>query len=202
MPLNAEERRHAEFQGDFKWFIYELTKKYAQALEDAGIFGEKSLARMQDAKLFTEVAHAMMLGIKTTSATVLRALYMKHDEAFKEEALYRKRISGAMDTLIEMWDLHNGPLMRPYHVYGLLLALIHSKNAMPKLDETYSFEGKAAPQEIIVENLARLASTLEDPDNAPKKYESFIAASEKSTNTAANRETRFKWFCRAVEDKL
>ncbi len=134
VPLNGEERRHAEFQGDFKWFIYQLSKKYDQALQNAGVFGEKALARMQDTKLFSEIAHAMMEGIRTTSSNILRALYAKHDEEFTDEKTYRKRISAGIDALIELDDLHNGPLMRPYHVYALVLALIHARTSLEKLE--------------------------------------------------------------------
>lgn len=202
MPLNAEERRHAEFQGDFKWFIYRLSKQYAQALENAGILSEKQLARMADAKLFAEVTHAMLNGISTTSATVLKALYAEHDEEFGEEEVVRKRISGGVDALIELDDLHGGPLMKPYHVYALLLALIHARTPIAKLKESYVFEGKKAQQQTVIENLTRLAGVLDDPENAPKRYLPFVEASEKSTNVGANRRTRFQWYCRALEGKL
>lgn len=67
VPLNSEEKRHSRFQGDFKWFVYRLTKKYSQAFENIGAFSEKQLNRMQDAKLFSEIVHAMFYGITTTN---------------------------------------------------------------------------------------------------------------------------------------
>nr|ALS90301.1 protein of unknown function DUF262 [uncultured bacterium] len=202
VPLNAEEKRHSEFQGDFKWFIYRLSKQYAQALENAGVLTEKQLARMAGAKLFTEISHALLKGIKTTSAAVLRALYAENDADFGEEETVGKRITAGVDVLLELNDIHGGPLMRPYHAYALLLALIHSRTPVGTLKEAYTFEGKRAPNQTVVSNLGRLADALEDPDNAPKKYKAFLDASDKSTNTAANRTTRFVWFCRALENKL
>ena len=34
VPLNAEENRHATFQGEFKWFVYRLSKKNDSILPD------------------------------------------------------------------------------------------------------------------------------------------------------------------------
>ena len=67
VPLNPEELRNAEYQGAFKWFIYEKSRKYAVALTDIGVFGEKGLVRMQDLKLYTEILHAVENGVTTTS---------------------------------------------------------------------------------------------------------------------------------------
>lgn len=202
VPLNAEEKRHAEFQGDFKWFIYRLSKKYAQALETAGVFSEKQLARMADAKLFAEMSHALLHGITTTSATVLRALYMDNDTEFEDEEALIKQIGSGINDLLELEDIHNGVLMRPYHVYALILALIHARANASELRDSYVFEGKRPPVATIASNLGRLALAVDAPENAPKKFRPFIEASSASTNTADNRQTRFVWFCRAIGDKL
>ena len=52
VPLNPEERRHALFQGAFKWFIYDLSKRFEESFLDVGLFNQKALVRMKDAKLF------------------------------------------------------------------------------------------------------------------------------------------------------
>lgn len=202
VPLNTEEKRHAQFQGDFKWYIYRLSVQYAQALENAGVFTEKQLARMADAKLFTEVTHALLNGITTTSSESLKALYAKHDKGFTEEAAMTKRLSGAVDSLLDLDGIHGSSLMKPYHIYSLLLALTHSRSAVSKLKDVYVFQGKRASNDVIQNNLTRLIAAIEDPDAAPKKLQPFISASGESTNTAENRKQRFVFFCRAVEDKL
>lgn len=38
VPLNSQEKRHAFYQGEFKWFMVEVTRKYAQSLKDIGVF--------------------------------------------------------------------------------------------------------------------------------------------------------------------
>ncbi len=74
VPLNYEEQRHARYQGPFKWFIHRLTRDYDKPFEN-GVFAAKQLVRMADAKLLTEVAHAMIHGITTTTKRRLDDLY-------------------------------------------------------------------------------------------------------------------------------
>src|SRR5258708_7110687 len=85
VPLNPEEKRHATFQGKFKWFIYELSKKLDSTFLLTGIFKERNLVRMADAKLLCEIVHAIVNGITTTNASKLDSLYRKFDEEFESE---------------------------------------------------------------------------------------------------------------------
>jgi len=201
VPLNAEEKRHARFQGPFKWFIYRLTKTYSQATEDMGIFTEKQLNRMQDAKLFSEVVHALFKGIQTTKDTELTRLYEDNDKSFAEEEATEKRLRKAMDFVIDLKTLHDGPLMKPHQVYALLLAVSHYQTQVAKLETTYKFAKVKADKATIVANLARLAGVLEDPDS-DRRLKPFFLAGAGKTNVADQRKARFQWVCKAVDNKL
>jgi hypothetical protein len=203
IPLNAEEKRHAQYQGEFKWFIYRLTSSYSEALKQIGVFGEKSLTRMADAKLLTEIAHALIKGITTTRERELIKLYADNEESLPDGSLLKKRIEYGLDQLIALKSLHQTALMKPYHVYSLCLALAHSKHTVPCLKSTYQFASTRHPSDAVVsENLSRLVAALEDPENTPKKFAEFLNASDSKTNVAEQRKVRFKWFCRAIEGKL
>jgi len=84
VPLNAEEKRHSKYQGDFKWFIYRQSRRYSKALAEIGTFAERQLNRMQDAKLLSEFCHAVLNGIATTKEGDLTKLYEKYDKKFPE----------------------------------------------------------------------------------------------------------------------
>jgi len=202
VPLNAEEKRHAEFQGEFKWFIYRLTKKYAQALEDMGAVSEKSLARMQDARLMSEFCHAVLNGIQLTKAQELRRLYDDKDKKFPEEKQLEKRLSTAIDEVIDWTDIHGTQLMKPYQLYALLLAITHSRQTVSTLADDYEFVNKKVGQGTIIQNLTQLASVLDEPEAAPKKFQPFIEASESKTNVQHYRRVRFQFYCRALDDEL
>lgn len=201
VPLNAEEKRHAKFQGPFKWFVYRLTKSYAQATEDMGIFTEKQLNRMQDAKLFSEIVHAIFNGIMTTKDKELAKLYEDNDKTFADEEVTEKRIRKAMDFVIELKNLHNGALMKPHQMYAYLLAVTHYQMSISKLEPVYKFGKVKSDKSTVVANLARLAAVLEDPDSDRKLTPFFEAGAEK-TNVAEQRKARFQWICKALENKL
>ena len=142
VPLNAEERRHSKFQGQFKWFVYRLTKRYSQALENIGAFTEKQLNRMQDAKLFSEIIHAMLKGITTTKDRELTRLYDEFDKNFAKEDVVEKRIAKAMDFLLEYKSLHQGPLMKPYQLMLLSWRLCIPKRPLPNSKSHIRSEGR------------------------------------------------------------
>jgi Protein of unknown function DUF262 len=204
VPLNAEEKRHSKYQGDFKWFIYRQSRKYSKAFSEIGTFTERQLNRMQDAKLLSEFCHAILNGIATTKEGDLTKLYEKYDKKFPEVLEMEKRIRDVMDYVLELKDLHRGPLMKPYQLYSLMLAVTHFQSNVAPLLKKY--KPKKSTKKVLADsnaerNLSILAAVLEDPDAYPKYGEFFEAGSEK-TNVADQRAARFIWCCRAFDDDL
>ena len=78
-PLTPEEQRHASFQGEMKWFIYDLASKYENPLINLGVIAKRGAIRMADAKLMAEIVSALLLGITTTSKRSLDKLYEDFD---------------------------------------------------------------------------------------------------------------------------
>jgi hypothetical protein len=202
VPLNPEEQRHATYQGLFKWFIYRLTRTYDQTFVNVGVFGEKQLVRMADAKLFSETIHALLNGINTTNKKMLDDLYRDRDEDFPEEQELQHRIDEAMSFMLGIEDIHNGPLMKPYNFYSLLLAICHAKQPVEQLSVDCEV---AMPyvynKDIVRSNLTSLAEALEDPDN-PGRFGEFVKASLEKTNVAQYRKIRLIWLCRALQQRL
>ena len=83
VPLNAQEKRHATHQGDYKWFMVEVTKKYSQSLKDIGVFSENQLTRMNDAILLSEIVEAIFDGIVSASESRINRLYEKYERSFR-----------------------------------------------------------------------------------------------------------------------
>lgn len=198
-PLNPEEQRHALFQGPFKWFINRLSGEYSEALHEMGVFTQKQLVRMQDAKLLTEIAHALVNGIRTTNKKLLEALYKSRDVAFPEERAFGARFEFALDQIIAWTQIHGTDLMRPYQVYALVLAVMHVHEEIPTLQDLVESPNLVDFPASAVANLLALADAIENPD-ANADFQEFIEASAKGTNVGAARQTRFEWFCRALTD--
>ena len=196
MPLTPEEQRHAEFQGKFKWWVYRVTKDLDQALRAMGLFTEAQLVRMQDTKLISEIAHALLHGITTTNKNHLRRLYADNDTDFPAERELDKRVRDAFSRLLELRAIHRSALMKPYHAYSLLLAITHVKAPVETLAGAWTIDEPAPPLDVEATetNLSGLVAALEEED----EHHEFRRASEKRTNVKDQRTTRFRWFCRAL----
>lgn len=201
VPLNNEEKRHSRWQGEFKWYIYNLSKKYDQTFVNIGVFSDKQLIRMTDAKLFTEITYALLNGLKTTTGSSLDKLYKEYDNDFPHTNEFLKRFSSAFATLSNWEELHSTAIMRPHILYGLLLGIIHKEKTVETLQEVYKFSNREVKRNEIIVNLSRLAAAIDTPEDAPTRFQTFVEASAKTTNEASRRKTIFKWICRAIEEE-
>lgn len=197
VPLNPEEKRHAQFQGVFKWFVNGTAKKMQPALMQFGTFSEKQVVRMLDAKLITEIVHADIHGITTTNASALDKLYKAHDASFNEEAVITTDLGAATAFMAQWPDLHKGPLSKPYQVYSLILAIGHIRRSVPMLEPLFTSPQINISAAEALPALTQIAEAIEQDDTSGP-YAEFVAASTDRTNVKSQRETRFKWFCRAL----
>jgi hypothetical protein len=157
---------------------------------------------MADTKLLTEICHAILHGIETTTKAKLDRLYFEKDKDFLEEEEFRGRITKELDQLIQWDELHNGPLMRPYNVYSLVLAMTHMRNPTTQLQPIYPSSGLSTfDHNLVLRNLTALADALEAPED-PTKFSEFVKACASKTNVASQRKTRFVWCCRALESEI
>ena len=222
VPLNPQEERHATHQGCFKWFIVDLTERYASTLKRLGVFNERQLSRMGDAALFTELVLAMKDGIQTAARSKLDNIYKTNEEEFPDEDRYKDRIDAAMDQIVRFEPLHNGPLMKAYNFYTLVLAVTNFQDPLDSLCAIYrpTIVGIGEPG-IALSNLSLLANALEGSDldedegqaegdqaggegdsSGARPFAEFIAACSEATNTKKQREERFRWLSRALEPHL
>lgn len=199
VALNAEERRHAGSQGEMKWFVYELARTYGPTLEKFGVLSVKSMARMADTKLMAEIVHALMNGITTTNAKALDSMYSDKKGVVGRDSI-AKRFKDAFAYIQRMPDLGNSALAKHYHFYSLILAVMHAATPITTLKKAPQGGRGLRSRDGALESLLELAETLEieDEDDVPAADSAFWKASAQTTNTAANRFTRFKVFLKAV----
>ena len=124
VPLNPEEKRHAGYQGEFKWFINRLSKTNQPTFRTVGAFSEKQFFRMADAKLLTEICHAIDKGIATTNARMLDNMYKDFDKKFADEDTIEKVITIALGELSAGLSYTTAP-DRPHQLYSLNLSAAH-----------------------------------------------------------------------------
>jgi len=201
VPLNRQEKRHATYQGDFKWFISDMSELYGQPLKDMGVFRERQLARMEDAKLLTDICFTVAEGIKNQSDKLLDDFYDVNEDGYPAEAEMRRRLDYVFSTLLHWRGLHRGPLMRSYAFFSLALALMHFESPITSLQALYPLNtALQLNEESVLPNLTLLAEALENPETEPG-YSEFVRSTEATTRVGP-RTIRFQWLCRALQPRL
>ncbi|PZU91723.1 MAG: hypothetical protein DCE90_19470 [Pseudanabaena sp.] len=201
VPLNHQEKRYAEYQGKFKWFITDLSNKYAEILKKIGVFTEKQLIRMDDSELLSDVIMTLYNGIERFSDPKLDAFYKKYEDEFPQIMVsdINDKVDNAFLWILKWHQIHNTSIMKSYNFYTLILAVIHHMYNIDKLTETYQVKKKAEfDNNTILFNLSEIAEAFEKNSKNKDKYSEFIKATS-ATTTQANRKVRFKYFCKALE---
>lgn len=174
VPLNAEERRHANNQGEMKWFVYDLATRYSEQLAQLGTLTEKNLARMVDFKFFSElVCFIDSSDLITTSAKLLDSLYIKHDKVFPNADVTRQGIDYAMGVLAGWGWLQGLNVVKQHILQMIILALINN-------------QGKVLQDvALIKKGFSELSEAIEAGISA--EWDSFIKAASKTTNDRARK---------------
>jgi len=81
LPLNAAEKRHSEFFGEFKDLVTRVLD-YTPFLSEWGVFTTRQIVRMADAAFIADLVLALEEGIVSTSDKKLHSLYSKYDSSF------------------------------------------------------------------------------------------------------------------------
>lgn len=207
VALNYEEQRNAAFNGKFKWFIRDLTTEYTDPFLTAGVFNDRGLIRMADAKLLTEICHAFFYGISTTNSRSLDRAYREHDKEFDEEDALSDRLKRALGFVLSFENFHGGPLFaKTYEFYSFVLAVLHVDESIPSLKGQIKLaKTKRLKKSTIEENLSQMEAALladEEEEEVDDKFEEFVEASETRTNVKDQREIRTQWFCDALTTRF
>ncbi len=99
LPLNASEKRHASYQGEFKWFIKNIVELYTPMFKKYKILSVKKISRMADADLMTELCQILMKGIMSRNKRNLDKLYKNNDNKFQNRDIIKKRIKESLDFI-------------------------------------------------------------------------------------------------------
>jgi hypothetical protein len=198
VPLNPEEQRHALRQGPFKWFIYRLSRDYEPLLLETGTFTTRQVVRMADAKLLTELAHALLEGVQTTNRTKLDRLYRTHDRDFVEERDVDSAIRGGLEQAAALDGVQDSYLARPHMFYALVLAVIYLRDSPASLSEVEPLDVPDVWTGSRGRNLGLLADAVELGEEASREFAGFVQASESRTNVREQRLQRARWFAAAL----
>lgn len=204
LPLNAAEKRHSEFFGDFKDWINTILDRFGAVIVDWNVLTSRQIVRMADAEFIADVALAIEQGIVSTSPAKLKNLYDKYDGDFTAKQAMDDQISEVFKCLITDLSGVQGTYMTRSHVFhSLICALIHRRFGLPGAEEATGIVPTGSfltDRNRAVASLKALASAHEEKDNS--RFHEYVAAASEGGNRAAQRIVRITWLCRALDGQF
>jgi len=217
LPLKEPEKRHASYQGQFKWFIKELLDLYSPMLQEYKIFTLREISRMSDAEMITELCQIILDGIRTRRAEFLDKIYENNDKNFdRRDELYIK-VTETLDFIkVEFNQILESEVLKSYSFYSLFSALIYNRYGISNVstDEVdgleptgqYTSNTSQAIQNILeLFNVDEEQMNVDEDDNNAGKNDSFskvLKGAAGATTTDGNRRLRLKWLVKALQNKL
>lgn len=191
-PLRPAEKRHAAYNGPFKWFINALTDEYSPVLKSYGALTPKQIVRMADAEFIAELVQVMDEGILDRRTAALNKLYATYNKTFPCKKEYGTKVNEFFSLLTSrLKPLARTPLMKTYNLYSLFCALVGKKYGFPGsvklgIRRRGAFFNSAT---AAVKTLKSLAEALENED-LDGRFGEYVERTLASTHRVANRVPR------------
>ena len=139
VTLNAQEKLNAKYLGVFKTAAYELGHAYVSYMLDGGVLTEKSVSRMGEAQLASDLLVALVDRVQTVKN--IEKIY-KHYEMLEsipsdvEKAI--ERFQSSMKYIGAIYppkDIKNTNWSRPHWFYTLFTCVAHAQAALVGLED-------------------------------------------------------------------
>ena len=105
VKLNSQELRNAEYFGEFKTVMYNMTSAQLSRWRDWGLFSEYNIARMDEVEFTSELTTMMIKGIVGKTQTAIDAIYSDNDRSFADKAEVARRFEHVLDQIEDNIDV-------------------------------------------------------------------------------------------------
>ncbi len=203
VSLNGAEKRHAKFQGEFKFVIRAASRRWSGFWTDYKVLSTQQRVRMQDDALTAEMVGVLLEGVRDGGDPKIWALYKKYDTTFDSacitnfDAVLKYIVDNLAGTLVDT------PMLNPPHLLTLFSAVAYILIGIPNGDlkpEELNGLPRAMFKDIdrVRENLFLLADLIRTEDEPADHLAPFWKASHSSTQRIASRRVRFPFYVRAL----
>jgi hypothetical protein len=205
VSLNGPEKRHAKYQGEFKWQIRAASRKWAPFWEKYRVLTVRERVRMLDDSLTAEMVSILLEGITDGGQPRIDALYKKYDSSFDAGCITKLDtvLNFISDNLAE--SLVDTPLMRSAHLLMLFGATASCLVGIPngELKDAEAIKGTISKNlDQARDNLLFLGSIIDRDEEPAAPYAEFWRASKSSTQRIASRRVRFPFFVKAFAPEI
>lgn len=204
LPLNAAEKRHSEFFGEFKGWVNTILDQYGELFINWDIYTSRQIVRMADAEFVADVALAIEEGIVSTSPAKLLGLYKNYDQVFPNRVAMNDRVTGAFEVILnDLSELQNTYMTKPHIFHSLICALLHNRFSLPDVEKTTGIKPRNeyfSNRDNALFSLKRLAAAHEEKDES--EFSEYVKSASEGGNRAAQRAVRIKWLSRALHGQF
>jgi hypothetical protein len=203
VTLNAPEKRHARFQGEFKFAVRAASRRWAVLWEGFGALTVRERVRMLDDSITAEMMGVLLDGVTDGGQTKIDALYKKYDKSFNPDVIAKLDevltfiVGNLAPYLVET------PLLSPPHLLMLFSAVAYMIVGIPQGDLTTKEFSLAPPAistdlDTVRDNLLTLASIISGDTEPADAFSDFWKASRSTTHRIASRRIRFPFYVGAL----
>ncbi|GLH78993.1 hypothetical protein SSBR45G_39020 [Bradyrhizobium sp. SSBR45G] len=197
VPLNSQELRNGKYFGSFKQSMYSLALEHLEFWRRQNIFSERSIARMLEAELTSELSIALFDGMQDKKKSI-DEFYGKFEEEYPARLQNEKRFREIIDEINETFDQGIGDTQfsRAPLFYTLFCVVAHRRFGLPKCSfATPKKSLNAAERADLSDAVRRLSDAIEkakEGDAIPNSLQTFVAASLTQTDNIKPRQDRFR----------
>ncbi len=202
VSLNPAERRHARYQGKFKWCVRKLARDWSVLWSQYGILTTRQRVRMEDDVAMAQMLMIAIEGLTDGGSIKIDNFYRANDDEFPEAKQAIELVNLSLEWFHEeLGDtIARTKLASVPQLIVIFAAVLHRLHGIEQGD----VEGNL-PQggtgighiETVRENFTALASAL-SIDEPPDRFSRFVTRSTSSTQRIASRQVRFDFFFRAL----
>jgi hypothetical protein len=198
IPLNNQELRNGKYFGFFKRSAYRLAYTYIEFWRKHRIFSERSIARMLEVELTSELMIAELDGLQDKKKSI-DSFYENYDERFSERKRVESRFGATLDAIEEAVsetldgsEFRRGPLF-----YSLFCAVYHRMHGLPHFHAPTPKRSLGQSERgSLASATAKLSEIIEgardNPDQVPGKYSKFVTACLRQTDNLEPRKIRLQ----------
>ncbi|UWR17532.1 DUF262 domain-containing protein [Sulfitobacter pontiacus] len=205
VSLNPAEKRHASFQGHFKWLVRDKAREWSTLWNDFGFLTTRQRVRMEDDVTMAQFLMIADTGVTEGGANRIEKFYKANDAEFDGATAVVKKVDDTLNFIVANIApaIQNTRLATAPQLITIFAAVAHRLFGIP----AGSVEGDFPPGEVGIpdlevmqDNLVILAAALE-AESPPDRLASFVTRSLSSTQTVASRQVRFRTFYAALGDQ-
>lgn len=204
VKLNNQELLNSQFFGVYKQLVYRLAQEYRTFWIDSKLLSEKSISRMDDAKLVSDLLSVIVeQKITSNSFEQSKKLYSKFDDSFDDAETIENRFKFTLDLFCKIYpeNFSETAFSKAPLFYSTFIALYHLNYPIVAFGSTDYPVGEKDISKLrtVLDEINNVANStfelLTNPEDS-----AFVVTLKKNTTTPDVRYKRCTYIISKLQD--